>query len=212
MNEGKYLIENEKDIKAAMKVINETPLMKVEDLIDFFPDTTLINHFKDEIASQANTYDDNIKEHRQEMEMIEKNTNILRVDLKKVRDSSVQIDSSLKCTSCRFSVLPNNPFYYFPCSHVFHEECLIRDVTERLEVEKRQMVSELKEKIAYWKKKKEIETRNAKGVLTKADKYKEQLDSIVASDCLLCGDYNIRMIDQSFIQPGDESQQSNWII
>eukprot|EP01091_Cochliopodium_minus_P006710 TRINITY_DN1670_c1_g1_i1.p1 TRINITY_DN1670_c1_g1~~TRINITY_DN1670_c1_g1_i1.p1 ORF type:complete len:743 (-),score=213.23 TRINITY_DN1670_c1_g1_i1:54-2009(-) len=209
---GKYVIEKEGNIQAAMKVISEGPYLKVEDLIPFFPDTTLINSFKEEINDQSRTYDHNIQEHKSEMEMIENNTNILRIELKSLRDTPLSLEINSKCFSCRLLINPSQPYYYFSCGHITHQDCLIKDVSERYEVDKKKEIFQLKKDIQYFKEKGVVEGRNAKGVIFKADVLKDKLDSIIASECFYCGSHIVETIDMDFYGEEEEVQKFSYDI
>jgi len=40
------VVEEEKDIKRAMEFLQECPLLKIEDILPFFPDFVTIDNFK----------------------------------------------------------------------------------------------------------------------------------------------------------------------
>ena len=210
---GKHVIEKYNDIKSAMRIIGESQILKVEDLMPYFPETILIDSFKEEIEDQTGTYDENIQKHKSEMEMVEKNTNILRTDLKKMGSFPLVYDSPHKCFSCRLFINPSKPYYYFFCGHLVHQNCLIRDVSETLDGKTKETVLHLYQEIQKWKEKNIIEERNARGaIITRADKIKEKLDDIIAVECLYCGNSIVDKIDVDFVGDEDEYQRSTWDI
>ena len=43
---AKHVVSEQNDIKKAMAVLHECPLLKIEDILPFFPDFVTIDHFK----------------------------------------------------------------------------------------------------------------------------------------------------------------------
>jgi hypothetical protein len=43
---ARHVVEEEEDIKRAMEFLNECDLLKIEDILPFFPDFVTIDHFK----------------------------------------------------------------------------------------------------------------------------------------------------------------------
>ena len=43
---ARHVVEEEKDIKRAMEFLHECDLLKIEDILPFFPDFVTIDHFK----------------------------------------------------------------------------------------------------------------------------------------------------------------------
>ena len=43
---ARHVVEEEKDVKRAMEFLHECDLLKIEDILPFFPDFVTIDHFK----------------------------------------------------------------------------------------------------------------------------------------------------------------------
>ena len=43
---ARHVVEEEKDVKRAMDFLHECELLKIEDILPFFPDFVTIDHFK----------------------------------------------------------------------------------------------------------------------------------------------------------------------
>ena len=43
---ARHVVEKNKDIEQAMKFLHECDLLKIEDILPFFPDFVTIDHFK----------------------------------------------------------------------------------------------------------------------------------------------------------------------
>jgi hypothetical protein len=49
---AQHVVEKEKDIKRAMDFLHECDLLKIEDILPFFPDFVTIDHFKVSLLSR----------------------------------------------------------------------------------------------------------------------------------------------------------------
>ena len=66
---AKHVVKNENDIKQAMACLQEcNGLVKVEDILPFFPNFVTIDHFKDAICDSLQEYSTHIQELKDEME------------------------------------------------------------------------------------------------------------------------------------------------
>lgn len=43
---ARHVVEEEKDVKRAMEFLHDCELLKIEDILPFFPDFVTIDHFK----------------------------------------------------------------------------------------------------------------------------------------------------------------------
>ncbi|KDN42905.1 hypothetical protein RSAG8_06431, partial [Rhizoctonia solani AG-8 WAC10335] len=108
---ARYVVEDKKDIKTAMQFLSNTELLKIEDILPFFPDFVVIDDFKDDICNALEDYSARIVELKQDM------------------DGAME---SAAAVSRDISQLKNRFFYAFPCQHTFHADCLIGLVKESL--------------------------------------------------------------------------------
>ena len=66
---AKHVVKNENDIKQAMACLQEcNGLVKVGDILPFFPNFVTIDHFKDAICDSLQEYSTHIQELKDEME------------------------------------------------------------------------------------------------------------------------------------------------
>lgn len=54
---ARHVVEEEKDIKRAMEFLHECDLLKIEDILPFFPDFVTIDHFKVSLTYTALCYE-----------------------------------------------------------------------------------------------------------------------------------------------------------
>jgi hypothetical protein len=65
------------------------PLLKIEDLLPFFPTEVLINDFKDAICQSLETYNADIERLKIDMEESTKSANLIREDIGKLANRKV---------------------------------------------------------------------------------------------------------------------------
>lgn len=142
---AKYVVQDKKDIKAcvilfeskggreretdlldvrAMQFLENTDLLKIEDILPFFPDFVVIDDFKEEIAHALEEYSSHIEELKKEMDEATKTAESIKQDIGALKNRFITIDSNELCSKCEQWVL-SRQFYVFPCHHSFHVDCLI---------------------------------------------------------------------------------------
>lgn len=107
-----------------MRFLEDTDLLKIEDILPFFPDFVVIDDFKDEIANALEGYAAQIDGLKSEMDDATKNADSIKEYIAGLRNRFITIDAGEKCTVCSYPLLTRQ-FYVFPCQHTFHADCLI---------------------------------------------------------------------------------------
>lgn len=209
---ARHVVEEEKDVKRAMEFLHDCELLKIEDILPFFPDFVTIDHFKDAIVTSLQEYNHHIEQLKEEMDDATKSAEEIRKEIQSFRNKYAFVSATDKCAACNFPLMARS-FYLFPCHHKFHSDCLIGEVLPNLTSKKRQRVEELQRKVA------ENEDSRASSVGVRGDNStdkskdtKAELDDLVASECIYCGDLMVRSIDQPFLDEGDEDLVlSGWL-
>jgi hypothetical protein len=138
---AQHVIEQDKsdkgeNIRKAIAFRKETEnLLKVEDILPFFPNFVLIDDFKDAIIQSLEEYNTQIEDLKTEMDEITQGTEALRNDLMMVSKRSVSVPQNGACAKCREPVdMSGNAgageYFVFPCGHVFKKKCLQELVSE----------------------------------------------------------------------------------
>jgi len=143
---ARHVVKEKKDIKAAMEFLNETDLLKIEDILPFFPDFVLIDDFKEEICVALERYNIHIDELKADMDEATRSAENIRIDVRELRSRFAVVASTERCTSCDFPLLTRQ-FYIFPCQHTFHADCLIKNLTPFLSMRQLRRLDELQEQI-----------------------------------------------------------------
>ena len=110
-----------------MEILKQCSLLKIEDILPFFPEFTLIDDFKAEICGALEEYNKRIDELKTEMDKATDTADLIRRDIKNLRNKFVFVEQSQKCSLCNYPVL-TRAFYLFPCLHAYHIDCLTNEV------------------------------------------------------------------------------------
>jgi len=128
---ARHVVEEDRNIKKAIEFLKQCDLLKIEDILPFFPDFVEIDVFKDEICTSLENYNKHIEELKQEMEDATASADLIRADIKELRNKYGYVAANQKCDICKYPVLTRQ-FYLFPCQHVFHSDCLLNEVSKTL--------------------------------------------------------------------------------
>ncbi|RAH64428.1 vacuolar protein sorting protein DigA [Aspergillus aculeatinus CBS 121060] len=118
-----------KGIKDAIEFLRRCELLRIEDLIPFFPDFVVIDDFKDEICSALEEYSRHIDALRQEMDNSAHTARQIRTEIAALDTRYAIVEPGEKCWLCSLPVL-SRQFFVFPCQHAFHSDCLGKEVLE----------------------------------------------------------------------------------
>ncbi|XP_039026661.1 vacuolar sorting protein 18-like [Hibiscus syriacus] len=236
---AKHVIEQEKgtkreNIRKAIAFLKETDgLLKIEDILPFFPDFALIDDFKEAICSSLDDYNKQIEQLKQEMNDATHGADNIRNDISALAQRYVVVDRDEDCGVCRRKILAiggdyrmasgytavgtMTPFYVFPCGHAFHAHCLIAHVTRCTNESQAEYILDLHKQLTLLSG--EVRRESNGGMTNEAitsvsptDKLRSQLDDAVASECPFCGELMIREISLPFIMPEEARQVNSWEI
>ncbi|KAI0257614.1 Pep3/Vps18/deep orange family-domain-containing protein [Lactifluus subvellereus] len=121
---AKFVVQDKKDIKMAMRFLESTDLLKIEDILPFFPDFVVIDDFKDEIANALESYSAQIESLKNEMDDATRSAESMKEYIVGLKNRFITVDAGERCSVCTFPILTRQ-FYVFPCHHAFHAECLV---------------------------------------------------------------------------------------
>jgi hypothetical protein len=128
---AKYVVQEKGDIKSAMKFLESTDLVKIEDILPFFPDFVVIDDFKTEICNALEDYSARIDELKLDMAEATRSAESIKRDIDALATRFVAIEQTDKCWHCGVGIT-SRQFYVFPCQHAFHADCLVTLATEYL--------------------------------------------------------------------------------
>ncbi|KZT41330.1 hypothetical protein SISSUDRAFT_1042912 [Sistotremastrum suecicum HHB10207 ss-3] len=128
---AKYVVQDKQDIKTAIQFLENTDLIKIEDILPFFPDFVVIDDFKEEICNALEGYSNHIETLKAEMDEATRSAEAIKEDIANLKNRFVTLDINERCTKCSYPLF-SRQFYVFPCQHAFHADCLIGIVKEYL--------------------------------------------------------------------------------
>ncbi|CAJ1956500.1 unnamed protein product, partial [Sphenostylis stenocarpa] len=229
---AKHVVEKEKgtkreNIRKAIAFLKETDgLLKIEDILPFFPDFALIDDFKEAICSSLEDYNKQIEQLKEEMNDATRGADNIRNDISALAQRCTIIDRDEDCGVCRRKILSAGrefgmgrgytlvgqmaPFYIFPCGHAFHAQCLIAHVTRCTVDSQAEYILDLQKQLTLMGSETRRESNGTLSPeesipsMSTADKLRSQLDDAIASECPFCGDLMIREISLPFIHPDEE--------
>ena len=109
---------------SAVQFLESTNILKIEDILPFFPDFVVIDDFKEEITHALEGYSAHIDQLKQEMDDATETADAIKQDIANLKNRFVTIGAGEACAQCG-QLLLTRQFYVFPCHHSFHADCLI---------------------------------------------------------------------------------------
>merc|ERR1712223_669626 len=98
---AEHVVTNENDIKQAMAFLQDCHgLVKVEDILPFFPDFVTIDHFKDAICDSLQKYSEHIQELKDEMEEAYSTAERIRQNMQDQKKRYVFVRADDTCSIC----------------------------------------------------------------------------------------------------------------
>ncbi|KIJ45146.1 hypothetical protein M422DRAFT_251339 [Sphaerobolus stellatus SS14] len=128
---AKYVVEDKHDLKTAMRFLEDTDILKIEDILPFFPDFVVIDDFKEDICTALEGYSAHIEKLKADMDEATRSADSIKKDIADLKNRFVSVQSGERCSKCSQPLLLRQ-FYVFWCQHSFHADCLIGLVKEYL--------------------------------------------------------------------------------
>lgn len=197
---AKQVVSESSGIKQAIAFLKRCEdLIRIEDLIPFFPDFVVIDDFKEEICAALEEYSQHIDALRQEMDTSEQTSKHIKLSIRALEQRYAVVEPGERCYTCRLPLL-SRQFFVFPCQHAFHSDCLGRTVLEQAGVAKSRRIRELQAEVS-------------KGIVTgqKRERMIRELDGLLAGQCTLCGEIAIKAIDEPFVVKGKD-REDEWAL
>ncbi|XP_076234523.1 vacuolar protein sorting-associated protein 18 dor isoform X2 [Calliopsis andreniformis] len=207
---AEHVVREKDDIQQAMQFLQQCDMVRIEDILPFFSDFVTIDHFKDAICNSLQEYNQHIQDLKEEMQEATKPAELIRKDIQEFRTRCTYIHAKDTCNTCDVQLLLR-PFYVFPCGHRFHSDCLVAALTPMLSMDQRTKLAVLQRQLTALSNRPEDTTSVGSVSLSRKDQIKADIDELVASECLYCGELMIESIDKPFIEEEDyERVMKEW--
>lgn len=135
-------------IKTALDFMKRCDLLRIEDLLPFFPDFVVIDDFKEEICAALEAYSRSIAALDSEMDASAATAESIKKDIKQLNNRYAIVEPGERCRVCRLPLLSRQFFVFPSCQHGFHSDCLGRKVLEGSGLTVRGRIRELQAGIA----------------------------------------------------------------
>ncbi len=179
-------------IKTAIDFLKRCDLLRIEDLIPFFPDFVIIDDFKDEICAALEAYSRSIAALESEMDASAATAENIKTDIKRLDRRYAIVEPGERCRLCELPLLSRQFFVFPSCQHGFHSDCLGKRVLLGSGLTVRNRIRELQALI---------------GRGGRREKEGRELDALVAGSCVLCGDVAIKSIVEPFVKGDEEGER-----
>ncbi|KAI4456526.1 vacuolar protein sorting-associated protein [Holotrichia oblita] len=190
--------ENLNDIEKAMVLLQECDLLRIEDILPFFSDFETIDHFRTAICNSLKEYNQHIQDLKDEMDEAAKSAELIRKEIQSFRNRYTEVNQSDCCDICEKTLMVR-PFYAFPCQHRFHSDCLLKELNPLLGPARKNKLADLHRQLNILNTQNIDNVSTASSGMSARDTVKADIDNIVASECLYCGENMIRNIDMPFV-------------
>lgn len=126
----------------------------------------------------------------------------VRDDLQNLRSNGMRIEAQELCCICESYLLVKS-FYLFACGHKFHSDCLSKHVVPMLSSERSRRLTMLKQQLDTMMTQTVASAGLTPKEQKKRQKVKQEIEEILASDCLYCG-LQIEEIDKPFVEDWEQ--------
>jgi len=198
------VVQDNNNVCNAMEFLKNCELLKIEDILPFFSEVRRIDDFKDAICRSLEEYNNHMHTLKLEMSEAKQAASAIRHDIHDLRNRCGVVRAGQLCDHCHHLALTRN-LYLFPCGHVFHIDCLVDFTGPLMTNERRSDVQKIIKELAAMKSalSKQGDSSASTAIQQKSNTLRMKLDDLVASECPLCGDMMIRLIEVPFIQSKD---------
>ena len=135
-------------IKTAIDFMKRCDLLRIEDLIPFFPDFVVIDDFKDEICAALESYSRSIAALDAEMDASAATAEHIKADIKQLDRRYALVEPGERCRVCELPLLSRQFFVFPSCQHGFHSDCLGRRVVDGSGITVQKKIKELQASIS----------------------------------------------------------------
>ena len=116
--------KNEEKLSQALKIMEKSKVLKIEDVLPYISDSIKIDDFKKQISECISQYENSIDELKQNIKSYNKTSDNIKMDINTIKKKPMEIKyNEFKCEICK-ELIRNKRIYLFPCGHMFDAECI----------------------------------------------------------------------------------------
>ncbi|KAI9882635.1 MAG: hypothetical protein M1823_005623 [Watsoniomyces obsoletus] len=192
---AKKVIAQTNGVKSAIQLLKRCELLRIEDLIPFFPDFVVIDDFKEEVCAALEDYSRHIDLLKKEMDESSQTAANIKSNIASLSQRCAIVEPGERCYLCQYPLL-SRQFFVFPCQHAFHSDCLAKLVAEHAGMGKARRIRDL-----------QTEVGRGVAVGSQRERAIKELDSLIAASCVLCSEFAVKRIDEPFVTPMDSRDE-----
>lgn len=220
---AKCVLTDEADIQIAAELLSESKLLKIEDVLIFFPDYKTVGSIESSLHQS-------LQDKRNEIMSIRDGTyeiivNEIRSEIKSFEVRYSKLRYGQKCEICSQNIMSRS-HYVFPCGHLFHYDCIIKEIMsvdpqykniedklKQLAVDTTPSAISQQQKFTSFHAKQQSLSLNSFSSQTKLtgplsttgnvssaidrEKIADELYEITSNECVYCGGFLANYIDRS---------------
>jgi hypothetical protein len=122
--------KNSDNFNVALTSMNQSGVLKIEDVLPYIMGNIKIEVFKKEITNCINIYENDIQELKKNIHNYNTTAENIKVDINKVKKKHMEVKyNQCICEICTMSIKDDNLFI-FPCGHIFDSACIIESLSK----------------------------------------------------------------------------------
>lgn len=206
---AKHVVSEKGNIENAMQFLKDNDadaVITIEDILPFFNDFVTIDNFKEAICDSLQEYSEKIRMLKKEMKQASDSAKVIRDEIVAAKTEHYYVKSTDRC-DLSSELLMTKPFYIFSCGHKFIADYLADAVENYLEPQDKTKLREIRARVKMLESEK-----NSKSVHNKLDQAYSELEEMISSDCLFCGDLMVKNVDTLFITKEEfDIRREEWL-
>lgn len=208
---ARAMIDNGEEVSKCLYVLTESrDAIKIQDLLPLLPEFTKMDELKDPLVACLKEHSVKISSLQQHMRDASDTASEMRMMSEKMKKRVTIVRATEVCESCRCSLCTRS-FYAFACRHLFHRDCLEREMIDFLSQEDKKTLNVIVEKERRILTELEYEDRKGgKGNQEKEEAAVElstKIGEIIGRECPLCSNMAIDQIDVPFLNDDEYKKE-----
>ncbi|GIL52118.1 hypothetical protein Vafri_8045 [Volvox africanus] len=213
------------NIRTAVEFLREADgLLRIEDILPFFPDFVTIDNFQAAICDSLERYGAAIEGLKADMEEATAIAEALRADIATLGTRSAAVSMWQPCTRCRRPISEAAPltslpqggalpsFYLFPTGCAYHVACCAAEVTELVAPPQRKRIHTLMARLARVKPGATTAPAYGGAPAVEVSVLQEALATEIGSEDPRNGELTVRLLETPFVFGTDRAEAESWVI
>ena len=121
---GDSSYSKEEKFTQAIKIMDKSKILKIEDVLPHITDSIKIEEFKKQISDCISQYEKNINDLKKNIKKYNNIAENIKSDIDKIKKRSMELKyNEFKCEICK-GFIKNKNIFLFPCGHMFDMNCI----------------------------------------------------------------------------------------